>query len=186
MWEEVSESITSLQTSKAPGPDGLPSGFFKLFRIQLVPILASVYNKLFRVGSMTPSMRQARISLVQKVPNPKKVADHRPISLSDYDYKILTRILTARYMTALEPLIGNYQSYGLRNRSICDNLDVSRFCFDHAQVTQTRFIFFQADVEKAFDRVSHEFLLTVLKHVGVGDKLLSWAGIIYWGCRRGF
>lgn len=51
--EEIITAITSLQSGKAPGPDGFPNEFYKKFKEQLAPLLLSVYKESVKKSSPT-------------------------------------------------------------------------------------------------------------------------------------
>ena len=62
--EEVIQSNKSMQSGKAPGPDGFPTGFFKKFYTKLAPLLLSMYNASLEQGSLPPTLTQASIALL--------------------------------------------------------------------------------------------------------------------------
>lgn len=64
--EEIIKSINLLQSKKSPGPDGLPSEFYKKFQFQLAPLLLSVYEESLELGMLPPTLRQASITLLLK------------------------------------------------------------------------------------------------------------------------
>lgn len=51
--EEVKAALFSMQNGKCPGPDGLPTEFFKIFADKLSPLLLNMFNELSRVGRNT-------------------------------------------------------------------------------------------------------------------------------------
>lgn len=64
--KEVLEAIKSLQSWKAPGPDGLSREFSKEFRDLLVDPLLNMFNDSFVKGHLPQSLREANISLILK------------------------------------------------------------------------------------------------------------------------
>ncbi len=59
--EEVSKAIGQIARGKAPGPDGLSSEYYKTFKTELSPVLASVFNKCIETQSMPHTMTNATI-----------------------------------------------------------------------------------------------------------------------------
>lgn len=66
MLEEINNAIMSLQSGKAPGPDGFPTGFYKKFKDKLAPLLLAVYTEALENNILPPTLRQASITLVLK------------------------------------------------------------------------------------------------------------------------
>lgn len=47
------------------------------------------------------------------------------------------------------------------------------------QSTNTPCVFLNTDAKKAFDRVNWSFMFAVLRHIGLGEVMLSWIAGIY-------
>ncbi|KAM7291028.1 hypothetical protein ISCGN_027603 [Ixodes scapularis] len=179
--EEVKRAIKELAPRKSPGVDGLGSLFYKTFAEQLAPILRDVFADILRRGLLPPSMRQAVTVLIPKkhVVGPMGVGHFRPISLLTSDYKILAKILSKRLESGLRSIIGDHQTYGIKGRTIATNLHAMRIVCETAQVLQCPLAVLQVDLCKAFDRVCHSFLFSLLEACGIGARLLQYVKLCY-------
>lgn len=108
---EVVESIKNLKVNKLPGVDGLTSKFCPTFVKDLAPLLLEVIYESIRLGSLPSTLIQSLITLI---PKPKKyvllIDNWRPISLLNFDYKIIATIFAKRLKTILEDIIDETQS----------------------------------------------------------------------------
>ncbi|KAM7294574.1 hypothetical protein ISCGN_024080 [Ixodes scapularis] len=160
---EVRDAIGKLSRNKAPGPDGIGAEFYKAFSDTLCPILTEVFADTKKRGLLPPTMRQSRTVLIPKksgggsVP---EIGDFRPISLLCADYKILAKIFTRRLDIGVKTVIRPYQSYTLRGRKISRNLHTMRAIGEVTAEGHQPLAVLQLDLKQAFDRVSHDFLLT--------------------------
>ena len=105
----------------------------------------------------------------------------RPISLLTVDYKILAKVLANRLKKCLPNLIHPDQSGFLKGRNIGSNI---RLIIDIIEYTETNDIpgaILLLDIQKAFDSVSHDFLLKVLKHFNFDQKFIDWIKVFYSG-----
>lgn len=105
---------------------------------------------------------------------------YHPISLLNQDYKIFMAVLTKR----LNKIIGFYvhsdQSGFIPNRDILDNVYRTLELIHHGRLLrQHSLLILSLDIEKAFDRVEHLYLLTLLDHMGFGSKFLTALKTIY-------
>lgn len=48
-----------------------------------------------------------------------------------------------------------------------------------ANISKAPCTFLSTDAEKAFDRVNWEFMIAVLKHIGLGNHMLQWISNVY-------
>ena len=64
--QKIIDAIQSQQTRKSPGPDGLPSEFYKAFSTLLTTILPDMYSDSMKSGSLPASLNQACIILLAK------------------------------------------------------------------------------------------------------------------------
>lgn len=106
---------------------------------------------------------------------------YRPISLTNSDYKIYTKVLGRRLQSIITRLIGPHQTCGIKGRSITTNVHVARTVLEHCDDFSGRVAMLQLDLEKAFDRVTHTILFNVLEHVNVGTILTEGIRMCYAG-----
>lgn len=70
--EEVLAVIKTLKPHKRPGPDGLPSPYYKKFATELAPLLTNIFNTILGQHSFGRDTLTALISMIPK-PNTKKI-----------------------------------------------------------------------------------------------------------------
>ena len=94
--EEIKEVIFSIDDSKAPGPDGFSSRFFKAAWDIIGSDVCAAVSSFFESGSMLREINCTIIALVPKVPNLGSMHDYRPISCCNTIYKCISKIIAAR------------------------------------------------------------------------------------------
>ena len=94
--EEIKEVIFSIDDSKAPGPDGFSSWFFKAPWDIIGSEVCDAVSSFFESGSMLREINCTIIALVPKVPNPGSMHDYKPISCCNTIYKCISKIIAAR------------------------------------------------------------------------------------------
>jgi Reverse transcriptase (RNA-dependent DNA polymerase) len=95
------------------------------------------------------------------------------------DYKILTEIMMRRLVKALSPGIGMHQSAFVKNRLIDDNICTVQLAIARSRVRQEDLGILFLDQEKAYDRVSHDFMWEALGVLGILQKFVSWVRALY-------
>ena len=177
---EISQAISSMQSGKAPGPDGFPIEFYKLFSHKLVPILNSLFKEIISVGKLPLTMTQATISvLLKKDKDPLECGSYRPISLLCCDYKILTKVLARRLETVIPNIIDPDQTGFIPGRQSFYNMRRLFNILYSSHSTRQPEVLLSLDAEKAFDRVEWNYLFMVLDGFGFGTSLISWIKILY-------
>ena len=174
--EEVWNTIKSMPSDKAPGPDGFTGKFYKtcwvVIKGDLMAALQAVWGKNFRNLWM---LNSAYITLIPKKTEVDQVKDFRPISLVHRFAKLVTKMLANRLASHLDQMVSPNQSAFIKKRFIQDNFmlvqQTARFL--HSQ-KQPR-ILLKLDITKAFDSVSWSFLLEVLDKMGFGSR---WRDIL--------
>lgn len=142
-----------------------------MFSSELGPVLTKVYAEIYNRNLLPPSMRQATTVLIPKRKSDGSIRsseDFRPISLLTTDYKILAKIISKRLEGAFCIIVGNHQTYGFKNRSIFTNLHTMRIIAETAEAMGRPTAVLQIDLKKAFDKVHHSFLFSLLEHCGTG------------------
>jgi len=109
--EEIKDTIFSMPSYKAPGPDGFTGIFFKECWEIIKYDLASAFNQLHNLNAQQLSLlNSANIILIPKKLDAKHVGDYRPISLIHSFAKIFSKLLANRLAPHLNRLVSNCQS----------------------------------------------------------------------------
>ena len=177
--EEIKKAILTFENNKSPGNDGLTAEFYNTFLDILLKDLQELYGEISEKGRMPDTMRQAVITCIYKKGEIEDITNWRPISLLNYDYKILTKTLANRIQSSLNDIIGTEQTAAIRGRTIIENLQLNRDIISYANFNNLEASIITLDQEKAFDRVDRQFLFKTLRKFGYGPKLISIIEVIY-------
>jgi exonuclease III len=116
--EEIIKIVWSMESDKAPGPDGFSIHFYKIcwdiIKADLLKMIKGFMEKA-KVGGGTNS---TYLALIPKESNPETFARFRPISLCNASYKILAKLLANRIKPLLNRLISSNQGGFVEGRHI--------------------------------------------------------------------
>jgi exonuclease III len=173
--KEVEDAIESLDPNKAPGPDGLSGWFFKLHKQQISPLLVKLYNSFLQGKESIPQQLKEGILVTLPKPNkdPLEVANRRPITLLNLDYKLYSKILNNRLKQFLPHLISKYQTGFVKGRFIIDNIITLDMILDHLNKCQSEAIITFIDFEKAFDSLDHDAIFRTLQFIGLPTSFIN-------------
>lgn len=171
---EVAAAIKQMQPGKAPGVDGLPGELYRKFKVQFVPLLARLFSA---VGSMqaTPlGFSHGAISVLFKKGDRADPANYRPITLLNVDYRLLAKVLSNRLLPCLDAVIDPMQTAFLKGRHIGDSIMLLQVLPDALKAESKGAVMAFLDFAKAYDTVDRQFMLNVMRDLGVGPGFLSW------------
>ncbi|CAH2329460.1 Hypothetical predicted protein [Pelobates cultripes] len=181
--EEVTESIQQQNKCKSPGPDGLMAEFYQQFCDLLAPHLTEVFNESLAQGLLPPSMRTSALILLSK-PNVLDTADvgnWRPISLLNVDRKVLAKILMKRVQGLVRRVLSTSQYCSIEGRTVFDAVFEVREALKKCRDGERGIYLLALDQSKAFDRVDHRYLWSVLRKYGLPGKFVNWIITLYRG-----
>ena len=93
----IGDQLVSSENGKSPGNDGLSREFYLAFWEKVAPVMLDSFLDGYSKGFLSTSQRQAVIKLIEKKDKDKRfTANWRPISLSNFDTKILSKTLAER------------------------------------------------------------------------------------------
>ena len=177
---EIKEAIFNMEKGKSPGIDGLPIEFYKHFFETIKYDLQTTYNKsLFEHYSKPETWNQVIIALIPKKGDTKYLKYWRPISLLCTDYKILTKILANRLKHILPEIISEEQNCSIPNRTIFNNLFLTRDIITYTKEKNNNFYLLQIDQEKAFDKIDRIFLYKTMEKMGFTPIFINFIKILY-------
>ena len=107
---------------------------------------------------MSPSQRQAVITLLDKGKYRNLLKNWRPISLLNIDYKIASKVIAQRLTKHLDKIIHPNQTGFVKGRNISENTRTLLDILDYLKQTNKPGILINIDFEKAFDSIEWAFL----------------------------
>nr|XP_033805871.1 histone-lysine N-methyltransferase SETDB2 [Geotrypetes seraphini] len=178
--EEVELAIAQSPTLKAPGVDGYRAEFYKLLQSEIGSPLAHMFNVMINAEAMPEHLNVAQIIVLPKPGrDPTLPESYRPISLLNFDVKLLARILANRLARVLPLLLHESQVGFVKGRSVAKNLRRILISLEYASRVAAPSLLISFDAEKAFDRVRWDFLFATLDKYGFGGRFVSALRALY-------
>ena len=168
--EELTTVLNSCNDS-APGPDGIPYSILKHFWQDFGPVLIKAWEFSLEIKQLPPSHKQSYLRLIPKARKDlRKIGNWRPITLSNTDHKLITKLLSIRLTRAVETCIGNEQTAYIPGRLINDNIRAMLSTIDISNLeSEIDGLIISLDAKKAFDSVSHRYIEQTLKAFGLNS-----------------
>lgn len=169
--EDVKKAVQDMAPLKAPGPDGLHTLFYQREWSIVGESRVRLVNDFMHTGNLPEGINDTLVALIPKVPNPERVSEFRPISLCNVNYKIITKAMTTRIKEVMRSLVGQEQSSFVRERQITDNIIIYQEVMHgfHKKKGKKGMMAIKIDLEKAYDRLSWNFLKDTLQKAGFND-----------------
>ncbi len=165
--KEIAKTIKLSSMNSAAGPDGLPYEFYKDHIKDCLGYLTKLFNEYLSGSPVSKSQKNGSLILLHKKGNLNDIANYRPITLLNTDYKLLTATLNRRILVFLESITRPEQKGFTPNRSILENPIIIDYIM---KLSKTFFIAF-IDFQKAFDSVSHKTITSALHLIGFPAKI---------------
>jgi hypothetical protein len=103
----------------------------------------------------------------------------RPISLLNVDYKIFTKILTARLSTFMSRIIVGEQFCSVKGRDLQQAVRLIDDTLFYADSEKQPLAILSIDQQQAFDRVEWDFMFLIIEKLGIPQKFISVIKCIY-------
>ena len=178
--QEILRAIKSTENNKAPGLDGLPIEFYKMFWADIKTFFMQSVTESYQQGLLSISQKQGIISLIpKKEKDPLYLKNWRPLSLLNADYKLIAKVIATRIKTFLNDIIHTNQTGFLANRYIGENIVKALNIIEYAEEENIPALLMFIDYEKAFDTVEWEFVIECLTFFNFGNTIINWVKILY-------
>jgi len=125
-------------------------------------------------GTMYNAINSTFIALIPKSDSPSSFDDYRPISLCNYLYKIISKIIANRLCPILSQHIAPQQFPFLEHRQIHEAIGSAQEAFHTIWTKHLKAITLKSDLAKAFDRVSWIYIKMLLIHLGFPHNFITW------------
>ena len=191
---EVAEALKDTANDKAAGLDGVPAELWKLLHQQyksakegeehefcnIAAVLAGVFNDISANGiTHGTNFNEGWMCPIYKKKEADNVANYRPITVLNTDYKIFTKAIATRFTEVAPTIIHQDQAGFIRGRSIYDQIEQAATTISYAKLTATNGAIVALDQEKAYDKLTHPYLWSVLKKFAFPEKMINMIKALY-------
>ncbi|XP_026410380.1 uncharacterized protein LOC113305574 [Papaver somniferum] len=103
------------------------------------------------------------------------IKDHRPIGLSNFFFKIITKIIATMLGTVLNKLISEEQVAFMKGRNIHENIALASELINEINTERKHSnVGLKMDIAQAFDTISWDFIAEVFRQYGFYDSWCTW------------
>ena len=176
MASEVSNLISNLRNGKASGPNSLPTTVLKHVNSEISIVLSNLFNLSFSTGVFPDILKTCSVLPLFKKGSKQDCGNYRPISLLSNISKLLEKLMYSRLYSFLNIFncISELQ-FGFRAKHSTSHALISitekiREALDTGHFACGVFI----DLQKAFDTVDHDILVSKLEYYGVRGVVKNW------------
>ena len=182
---ELEAALKQCAREAAPGADGLTVVFWLALWKELGPLLLLAAQEGWEAGRFRDRFNMAVIVLLLKKDKSRLLCgDWRPVSLLNWAYKIVTKVVSMRLNVVLPSLVSSKQSAWVKGRSVHDTITIIQGVIKLSAVDpryKDAAILF-LDLVKAFDTVAWRVIFDfVLPGFGFPAKFINLIRALYAG-----
>ncbi|KAE8182622.1 hypothetical protein CF335_g8575 [Tilletia laevis] len=179
--QEVHKALRTANRHSSAGPDGIPYRVYLATFTASGPRLQALANAL---GTSPPWPVTARTILLPKTGDAGDMANYRPITITNAYVRIVSRLLSGRFLVMGDQLLPWTQSAFLPGRRSSLIAGVLHAIRDLQQLPPNRLtppplIVISIDQRKAYDRVHRHWLFAVLEAINFPPLLLGVLRSLY-------
>ena len=162
--QELSDALKGMSNKKAPGTDGFPTEFYKIFWKELKHFFYKMAVESYEKGRLSNSLKDGILTVIPKPLKPRdEVRSYRPITLLNVSYKIISSAISNRIKHTLPDVVGNEQTGFIKNPFIGDNTRLTYDLIHYLNSAKRSALFLSLDIQDAFNSVSWEFIRIMLR-----------------------
>lgn len=172
--EDINDVIENMPSNKSPGPDGFNTDSIKKCWPIIKQDFYDLCHQFYQDTLCLQSINSSFISLIPKRAGASGVNDYRPISLLSCTIKLLTKLLANRLQSVILDHIHTNQYGFIKSRTIQDCFAWAYEYLFQCNKSKMPTVVLKLDFEKAFDKMEHGMIMTIMRKKGFGDKWCSW------------
>jgi exonuclease III len=202
--KEVAQALRDATNGTTPGKDGIPYEFYKAWTQRknlrpkdkevpnIVRILGMLYRNIEEKGMVhenEPNPTNAKFTdsvmmLVYKKKDKLDIANYRPITLLNTDYKIYTKTIATKLGKVAQTRIHPDQGGFVPGRSIFDHTNTTHLTVEYCELVGENGCIVALDQEKAYDKIDHSYLWKVLETFGFPQTFIKRVQQLYKGTEK--
>ena len=174
---DVEKLLSSVNISKAGGPDNIPNWVLKEYSYELAPPVCDIINSSLCEGALPSIWKYADVTPLPKVTQVNDIkTDLRPISLTPTLSKVTEHFIVHYHVKpAVLKRLGSDQFGCIPNSSTTHALVNMVHVWARATDGQRNDVrAFMLDFKKAFDLIDHTLLMAKLCNYGINPFIINW------------
>jgi exonuclease III len=171
--KELRDSVASSNSTSAPGFDGHNYGFIKKYLNYLETPMIKCYKLWILSEQVLNNFGISKVKLIPKKNNLHNIKNWRPISLLSVYYKIFSGIVAQRLKTVSDKITSDCQKAYSSSKNISEvSMDMTNV-LKAANFSNTSLAVVSVDFRKAFDSISHKYILNCLRFFNFGEYFIK-------------
>nr|GAT50733.1 predicted protein [Mycena chlorophos] len=203
----ITASLCATKKNKATGGDGGPSELWQRLHhrflrakeeanrprdpakpapilFNLTRLFTAVFNDIATRGVVQGTgFSDGWLCPIYKKGDPENVANYRPITVLNADYKIFTTALNTKLAKVAGRLINRDQAGFMKGRGIADQVFLTQSIIEYSEEELQNGVVVALDQEKAYDRISHRYLWRTLEKSGIPPEFIQTVKYLYEGAQ---
>lgn len=171
---EIKKALLDMDTNSAPGPNGLPVGFYREFWHEIKDIFLEMFIMRHREELNPCRLNYGLITLVLKLKEANNIKQYRPICLLNVDYIWFTKVVTTRLTSVDEKLVNEKQYAFMPKRYILEGVVILHEVLHELRVSKKEGVILKLDFEKVYEKVHWGFMMEVLARKNFPLKWIQW------------
>ncbi|KAM0007813.1 putative RNA-directed DNA polymerase [Helianthus debilis subsp. tardiflorus] len=180
---EIKCAVWDCEGDRAPGPDGINLRFIKKFWDRLEGDFGRLFEQFYLGEQLNNGCMSTFVALIPKRTDPGSLHEYRPISLIGCINKVVSKVLVNRLKPVIQKLVSEEQTTFLANRSILDGVIILNEVIPWLKRNKKEGMIIKVDVEKAYDSLSWDFLISILTQMNFPPKWRKWVTTIVTSAR---
>ncbi|XP_026419826.1 uncharacterized protein LOC113315790 [Papaver somniferum] len=177
--EDIRNAVFDLNQDSAPGPDGFTGIFYRFAWEVIKTDLVTAVQYCWENNFIPSGMNSNFLVLIPKVHGAKNAKQFRPIGLSNFCFKVITKIVTMRISQYLPKIISPQQCAFIKNRNIHEQVLLASELVNELSVKRRGGnLGLKLDISQAYDTMSWDFFCKALTRYGFSKKFCDWVMVL--------
>jgi len=173
--DEIRKVVFALYSDSAPGPNGFGGSFFHGCWDIVGSDVCNAIKQFFSHNWILLGMNANVVSLIPKIHGSTSIKDFKPIVVAKFRFKIISKILIDKLASIAARIVSPNQNDFIKGWHIKDCIGITSEAINMlSKKIIGGNVAFKIDISKAFDSLSWDFLIKVLKQFGFHHTFLQW------------
>ncbi|XP_026459307.1 uncharacterized protein LOC113359966 [Papaver somniferum] len=182
--EEIKSAVFEMDPDSAPGPNGFSGWFYRsawhIIEKDFIEAIQYCWSRKF----IPKGMNENFLTLIPKVQGSKKANQFRLIGLSNFCFKVITKIITTRMGCVVEKVVSPQQGAFIKGRNIQHQIVLASELINEMQTTRRGGnVGLKLDITQAYDSISWDFLFHDMITFGFSYQLIQWLTVLFQSTR---